>query len=204
MFKSRQNKFNFFFNEVCGGNWQVTLDVGVADVEFSSYDNFLEKYCPCPDKLTALSIYPLEHFKANYPEIKTVVYSGGRFPFSDNSFDVIHCNAVIEHVGDFEKQVEFVKEISRCSNRFYLTTPSKLFPFEMHTNLLFLHYLPKYFFDKLLCALGKGWAAGEYMHLLSKSDLYKILNKAQISNARIITKRFFGIPLHYCVVGIKE
>jgi ubiquinone/menaquinone biosynthesis C-methylase UbiE len=179
------------------------LDVGVADVEFSPWDNFLEKNCPCQNKITAISIYPLEQFKFRYPGISTVVYSGGKLPFSDNSFDVIHCNAVIEHVGDFEKQVEFVKEISRCSRKFFLTTPSKLFPFETHTNLFFLHYLPKQMFDKILCVLGKRWATGDYIHLLSKSDLNKILNKAQITNARIITKRIFRIPLHYFVIGTK-
>ncbi len=203
MWSSRKKKLDYFFNDICGGRWPTILDVGVADNEHSPFDNFLEKNCPCPENITALSIYPLEHFKMRYPAIKPVVYSGGKMPFEDKAFEVIHCNAVIEHVGGFEKQVDFIREIGRVGRKFFITTPSRYFPFETHTNLPFMHYLPKRQFDNMLKMIGKEWAAGDYMHLLTGGDLIRILRAAQVGDSQIFTKRFLGLPLHYYVVGGK-
>lgn len=204
MHKSRKKKLDFFYTTVCMNSWPKILDVGVADLEHSPFDNFLEKNCPYPERITVLSIYPLEQFRKRYPAVTPVVYNGGRFPFEDNTFDILHCNAVIEHVGDFKKQVEFVREIARVSRKFFFTTPSRFFPFETHTNMPFLHYLPKKQFDSVLTVIGKEWATGDYMNLLSKNDLDAIVRQAGVHKFRIITKRMMGLPLHYFVIGEKE
>lgn len=203
MARSRQEKLDFFVENTCKEKSLKLLDVGVADIEHSPFDNFLEKNYPYPENITALSIYPLNQFKRNYPSIKTIVYKGGRFPFGDNSFDVIHCNAVIEHVGGADRQVEFIKEIARVGRKFFITTPSRMFPVEIHTHVLFLHWLPKTLFDRLLGVLGKKWAGGDYMNLLSKNALQIIIKEAGVTNYRVITKRCVGLPLHYYVIGEK-
>ncbi len=204
MLDSRTIKLNLFLGLVCNSDDDTVLDVGAADVEYSPFDNFLEKYYPYPNKITALSIFPLIHFAQRYPDVTTVVFSGGGFPFDDNAFDIVHSNAVIEHVGCRDLQVDFVKELSRVGKRFFFTTPSRLFPVETHTNLPFFHLLPKQYFDSILRIIGKEWATGNYMNLLSKHDLEVILRSAGVSKFRIITKRMLGFPLHYIVVGEKE
>lgn len=204
MSRSRTEKLDLFLNCVCNSKQNTILDVGAADIEYSPFDNFLEKHYPHPEKITALSIYPLTHFSQRYPDVSTVVFQGGKFPFEDNAFDVVHSNAVIEHVGGKDKQVEFVKELARVGNRFFFTTPSRYFPFETHTNVPFFHYLPKRNFDCFLRVIGKEWATGDYMNLLSKYDLENILLLAGVRKFKIITKRMLGLPLHYFVIGEKE
>lgn len=201
MLRSRKSKLSFFMERVCGGRWPAMLDVGVADREYSPFDNFLEKNCPHPERLAVLSIRSLDEFRKRYPLIRAVVYNGGKFPFEDNAFEVVHCNAVLEHVGDAEEQVAFVREIARVGRRFFLTTPSRRFPIEMHTNLPMVHYLPKSAQDRILRLLGKGWATGDYMYLLSKRELDAIVRNAGVRDYQIITRRLLGMPLHYFVIG---
>jgi len=204
MYRSRSDKLKLFLNDVCSSDSNKVLDVGAADVEYSPFDNFLEKYYPHPEKITALSIFPLVHFSQRYPSVSAVVYQGGRFPFEDNSFDVVHSNAVIEHVGSRDKQIDFVKELARVGKKFFFTTPSRHFIFETHTNIPFFHFLPKHFFDRLLLLLGKEWASGDYMNLLSRKDVEVLMRKACVHKFKIITKRMMGLPLHYFVIGEKE
>ena len=65
-----------------------------------------------------------------------------RCPFDDGSFDVVFSNAVIEHVGDRERQGQLVREALRVGRRVFLTTPNRWFPVEVHTRLPFVHWLP--------------------------------------------------------------
>ncbi len=58
------------------------------------------------------------------------------------SFDVVFSNAVIEHVGDRERQEALVREALRVGRRVFVTTPNRWFPIEVHTRLPFVHWLP--------------------------------------------------------------
>ena len=102
---------------------------------------------------------------------------------------MIHSNAVIEHVGNRERQLDFINEIARCGERFYFSTPAREFFIEIHTNRPIIHWLPKTACDFLLIKSGKAWAAGNYMHLLTKPALHKLMQQAQINEYQIITHR---------------
>lgn len=143
MIKSREKKYQQFLSLTKPSNEARLLDVGVADQEYSPVDNYLEKKYPYPHNITALSICTLEEFQKRYPQIETVSYQGGKFPFRDKEFDIIFSNAVIEHVGSFQQQLLFLKEISRVGYQFFFTTPAREFPIEMHTNYPFIHWFSK-------------------------------------------------------------
>ena len=157
MSKSRQRKYNEFIKLASLNSKSTILDVGVTNREFSPHDNYLEKTYPHQSQITALSILDLNEFRNRYPNVKAVTYAGGRFPFPDKQFSAVHSNAVIEHVGNNEKQLEFIKEIARCGQKFYFSTPAKEFLFEMHTNYPLIHWFPKPIFNFLVSKLGKSW-----------------------------------------------
>ena len=79
-------------------------------------------------------------------------YSGGRFPFDDNSFDYVICTHVIEHVLD---PVLFISELLRVGGgrgyiEYPLATYEYLYNFDVHLQFVKydfinkkLKYLPK-------------------------------------------------------------
>lgn len=201
MAKSRENKYQEFIRLAALKNKDTILDVGAADEEYSPYDNYLEKRFLNHSQITALSLHDMDIFKSRYPDIGVVTYPGGKFPFKDKQFTAVHSNAVIEHVGDDDKQIEFIKELSRCGEKFYFSTPAKEFPFEIHTNYPFIHWLPKSFFDPIVKRLRKGWASGDYMYLLSKRRLRSLVQRAGIEKYVINTHKIGFFPYQYTVFG---
>lgn len=87
---------------------------------------------------------------------------GRNLPFEADTFDLVFSNAVIEHVGEMEDQVKFIKEHDRVGKNWILTTPNRLFPIEGHTHVLFIHMRGK-------------WKHPSFTRLLSKRDLLDIL-----------------------------
>lgn len=177
-----------------------TLDVGYSDREWSEGDNYLEKHYPWPHNLTALGIEEPTLFADRYPDVTVVKYPGDVFPFDDDSFDIVWSNATIEHVGGRADQVRFAAELARVGRRVFFTTPNRHFPIEVHTRTPFLHWLPKAWFDRYLHRTKNGWAAGDYMRLLSARELRSILAEAGVTNYKLIRNRVGPFTLDFVVV----
>ena len=201
---NRRRKWKLFWEIIKPRPEEKILDVGFSEIEYSPTDNFLEKNYPYLEQVTALSVDLPKEFSRRYPRAKAVVYDGREFPFPDNSFDVSWSNAVLEHVGGRESQTRFLKEIYRVSRRAFITTPNRFFPFEIHTRVPLLHlFLSKKLFDKFLCFVGKQWAAGDYLNLLSESQLRRLLSAAGVKNYKIIKNKLLGFTLDFVVVWNK-
>ena len=127
-------------------------------------------------------------------------YDGGVFPFKDKEFDVCWSNAVLEHVGGWGEQKLFLKEIKRVSRAAFITTPNRYFPFELHTRIFLLHYLPKRIFDKFLIKVGKKWASGDYLNLLSSTTLDNLLKECGFSGYKIIRNRVLWFTVNFMVI----
>lgn len=202
--RSRRQKYSEFIATLKPLKTDSIVDVGVNDEEYSANDNYLEKHYPYPERITAVSQQSLDYFSARYPKVTAVVGDGLKLPFPDRNFDIAFSNAVIEHVGGRDQQLRFVRELKRVAGRGYITTPNRHFPIEVHTRIPLLHLLlPKRLFDRFLTFIGKGWAAGDYMNLLSRRDLEALLAAASITNYRITSNRIAGIPLTYTVTWSK-
>lgn len=202
--RQRARKFQQFLDLVGPKPDETILDVGVNDEEYSANDNYLEKYYAHPENITAVSRESLDHFSVRYPQVRAVIADGTRLPFADDEFDIAYSNAVIEHVGGYDAQVSFLRELMRVSRRGYLTTPNRYFPVEVHTRVPLLHLLlSKHQFDALLRRIGKGWATGDYMHLLSRKDLAEVFRAAGITEYRVIPNRFLGLTMTFTVMWEK-
>jgi SAM-dependent methyltransferase len=220
---NRQRKWQLFMSEIQPTAQITVLDVGFSEEEYSDTDNFLEKHYPYIEQLTALSIETPDLYlharkdshleiqeevimskrqsaSKRYPQLNVVTYDGKIFPFADKTFDICWSNAVLEHVGDEEKQIFFLKEIKRVAKKAFITTPNRYFPVEVHTRTPLLHFLPKKIFDLYLHMVGKGWAADEYMYLLSLRDLQKRLKAAGITECKIIKNYWMSFVLDFVVI----
>ncbi len=181
------------------------LDIGVNTIEYSENDNLLERLYSYPANITAVGLETdWDEFRTRYPEVKTQTADGTKLPFSDNSFDIAYSNAVIEHVGNREKQLIFLKEMHRVGKHGYCTTPNRFFPIEVHTRIPLLHILlSKSLFDRIATLIGKSWATGDYMHLLSERELRALLEQAGITEYTLIKNRFFSFPMTITVYWTK-
>jgi hypothetical protein len=202
--ESRRKKFDQFLTLTAPQPGETILDVGVNVKEYSEADNYLERHYPHPEKITAIGMQDMAPFQARYPKVRAVRGDGRGLPFETDEFDIAYSNAVVEHVGDRQDQKRFLEELLRVAKRGYLTTPNRLFPVEVHTRLPLLHILlPKRAFDAVLRAIGKGWAAGSYMRLLSRRELSDLLNEAGFRNFTIHDNRFAGLAMTFTVVWSK-
>ncbi|MCU0679451.1 MAG: class I SAM-dependent methyltransferase [Planctomycetes bacterium] len=197
---NRQRKWRKFLVIAQPDHRLKILDVGFSEQEYSPGDNFLEKNYPYPENITALGIDRADDFKKRYPRVTTVEYRGGLLPFPDRAFGLNWSNAVLEHVGSREEQVLFLRELKRVGNKTFLTTPNRHFPFEVHTHIPFLHWLPKRWFDFFLVQLGKSWASGLYMNLLTLRQIKKLLHNAGIEEYCILRNRLLFCTLDYIVL----
>ena len=183
--KQRRNMFNVFLRECGLPNPVATiLDIGVTSDKSYEASNYLEKWYPHKNQITAAGIDDATFLEADYPGMKFVLADACNLHFADQSFDVVHSSAVIEHVGAFKNQVQMVSECARVSREFFfITTPNRWFPVEFHTILPLVHWLPKQTFRRLMEKTGRSFFADENnLNLMSRQDLLRATEMANIGN----------------------
>jgi SAM-dependent methyltransferase len=168
----RKKFYQAFMDEMAPASEESILDVGVTPDQSAADSNFFEKWYPHPDRITATSIEDASHLAALHPGLTFVQTSGDGLPFEDGQFDIAFSTAVIEHVGDREQQRRFVAELLRVSKRFFITTPNRWYPVELHTYVPFVHWLPQHQHQRVLRRLSKDqWATTENLNLLDRREL---------------------------------
>ena len=124
----------------------------------------------------------------------------------DMSFDLVHSNSVIEHVGDWARQKAMAATVQRLAPAYYLQTPYFWFPYEPHFRSVFFHWLPEQVRYRLVMRFALGFAdrkqtVDEAMartqsaRLLDKTQLKALFPDAEISAERIagLTKSLIAI-----------
>ncbi len=118
--------------------------------------------------------------------------------FRDNEFDVVFSNSVIEHVGDMDRQRCMASEIQRVARRYWVQTPHKHFPLEIH----FLFPCFQYFPRNARVRIANVWPLS-HAKMLGLDPIYELdhiwlLTRNQFSSlfpqARILTERVLGMP----------
>lgn len=158
--RSRERKLRLFVDELRPTPETSVLDVGADELGFGQGDgcatmNFFEERYPWPERITALGLHDGAGFRSRYPHIPYVQGDACALPFADGTFDIVFSNAVVEHVGGRERQLQLVSEALRVGRRVFITTPNRRFPVEVHTRLPLVHWLPDALSHPLYRALGK-------------------------------------------------
>lgn len=198
--KSRDDKLDHFYS-LCKTQSKI-LDVGVSEEKSLAnphLNHFLRTFRYPSEFYSGLGVQNLSGMSEKYPGKRFVQYQGEVFPFADKEFAWVFSNAVVEHVGGYERQVQFINEMLRVSGDVFFTTPNKLFPIESHTNVLFIHWVDSLFFWWLRLRR-KPWWNENTLNLLSCRDLTRLLKASKAKSFVIHKNRVFGLTMTFTVI----
>ncbi len=155
------------------------LDVGGGTGMNGEFIGLYQKF----DSVTVANLNP-PHHDAGGPRNIRIVNADGRFlPFADKSFDWVFSNAVIEHVGNWEDQRKFAREIRRVAAiGYFITTPNLYFPIEPHALLPLYQFYPERFKPFALRVSPGYMKEVERIELLTKKKLQFLFPEAEVQH----------------------
>jgi hypothetical protein len=118
---------------------------------------------------------------------------------ADYSYDIVHSNSVLEHVGSWQRMKEFATHARRLAHVYFVQTPNVWFPIEPHFLCPAFHWLPIQCRAWLLmkCGLGRyprapdidtAYKAVESVNMICMGQL-----KYLFPDATIISERYCWI-----------
>ncbi|MCB2112840.1 MAG: class I SAM-dependent methyltransferase [Parvularculaceae bacterium] len=117
----------------------------------------------------------------------------------DMSFDFVHSNSVIEHVGDWERMSMTADNIRRLAPVYYVQTPNFWFPYEPHFRCLFVHWLPEQMRYRLVKRMSLGFAEAKKTvdASMRRVQSARLLDEGQMRalfpEAEIAREKFLGL-----------
>ena len=150
---------------------------------------------------TKVCLVNLTAASTTFPGLEAIVGDARRMnQFADFSFDVVHSNSVIEHVGRWDDMTSMAREVRRLAPRYFVQTPYFWFPIEPHARFPLFHWMPESWRYRIImkrtCGfwqrqpdLGQAVKAIQSANMLDKKQM-----RVLFPDARIVFERFFGLP----------
>ena len=199
---SREKFFNHFIHFTEYNDDKSLLDIGTTPSLDSEQNIILEK-TKKNKNITCLSDQNCNILKKKYSNINNFIIGNGiNINLKDMSFDIVHSNATLEHVGSYDNQIAFVKEAWRLSKNYvFIQTPNRFYPIDFHTNLPLIHWLPKKIHRKILKFIGLNfYSTEENLNLLTESNLIDICKKLDIKSFKIIRHKLLFMTSNLILV----
>ena len=120
--------------------------------------------------------------------------------FGDGSFDFVHSNSLIEHVGRWADMKRVAAEIRRLAPAYYVQTPNFWFPLDPHSNAPIMHWLPQPLQRRMVSSKARGFYAkaaslDQAMQIVEGTTM---LDRAQLAelfpDAEILTETVLFLP----------
>ena len=202
----RRKMFRGFIAFAAPDPADTILDIGVTSDRGYDHSNYFEAWYGDKHRVTAVGLDDASFLTKIYPGVRFVRADGCELPFADGSFDYVHSSAVLEHVGDRQRQTRFLRQAWRVSRKgVFITTPNRWFPVEFHTVLPLLHWLPPQGYRAMLRHLGKEFFACEdNLNLLSRKILAGLASAAGLAEQTIDSVALFGWPTNLILCARKQ
>jgi hypothetical protein len=130
--------------------------------------------------------------------------------FDDLSFDFVHSNSLIEHVGRWADMKRVAAEIRRLAPAYYVQTPNFWFPLDPHSNAPMMHWLPPPLQRRLVSSKARGFYAkasslDQAMQIVEGTSM---LDRAQFAelfpDAEILTENVLFLPKSLIAIRAPE
>lgn len=171
------------------------LDLGGEPDYWRLFDRALLERC----KVHVTLVNP-QPFTVDDPMFEAVVGDACALDgFPDSSFDLVHSNSVVEHVGDWPRMEAFAREARRLAPRYYVQTPYFWFPIEPHFSSPFFHWRSEQSRARALMKKRHGFAerAPDVGAAMRDVQHARLLDKTQFRflfpDARHLDERFAGL-----------
>ncbi len=76
-------------------------------------------------------------------QAKIDLYDGTVLPFAQNSFDIVFSMHVLEHTKNVVQYLTELFRVLKPGGVLFLDLPNRYYPIEQHTELKYIHYLPR-------------------------------------------------------------
>lgn len=177
------------------------IDVGGVQ---SYWDNLIEG-----DRISITLVNPKPDLRAGDARFVSIVGDARDLSrFADDSFDLVHSNSVIEHVGRWPDMRAMAKEVRRLAPAFYVQTPNFWFPLDPHTRTPLIHFLPVNLRHRLHRSFALGWydRAADLDQAMTSVEDAVMLDATQMQqlfpDATIIRERMLGLTKS--LVAVRE
>jgi len=162
------------------------LDVGGTQI-FWERMNFTEE----PDvKIVLLNLSKVEVYHKNFISVQGDARSMDAF--TDQEFDVVFSNSVIEHVGGYNQQCQMAEEVKRVGKSYFIQTPNRFFPIEPHFLLPFFQFFPLGLKIFLVRHFDIGW----YKRTPDKQKAAQLVNSIRLLTEKELKKFFPGANIY--------
>jgi len=193
----RRHRMARFARVLDGLNGKRILDIGGSE-------RFWREW-PGAD-VTLLNVHFID--VAERPRIQADATSTG---LCDDAYDIAFSNSVVEHLGTWERQEAFAREVSRVAPAYWVQTPARGFPVDPHLMAAFVHWLPKRWQHRL--ARFTPWAllrgpdpqlrrhVVDELRLLTAGEVRRLFPDATIERERVLglTKSYVAYRLGHGV-----
>jgi len=169
------------------------LDVGGTPEYWTTFGQRLEW---SRLRITLVNVTELETPR---PEIVSLAGDARCMKFDDHSFNFVHSNSVIEHVGRWDDMNAMAREVRRLAPRYFVQTPYYWFPIEPHFRFPFFHWMPESWRCRIVMSRACGFfdRQPDVGHAISAIRSAVLLDRQQMQflfpDARIVAERVFGL-----------
>lgn len=129
--------------------------------------------------------------------------------FSEQTFDLVYSNSVIEHLGSYEFQKRMAGEVMRVGKSFFIQTPNRYFPIEPHFLVPFFQFFPHRLRLELVRHFNLGWYRKIEDPVLADRLIrsHRLLNESELQelfpNGSIYREKLLGITKSLTIHSIK-
>ena len=192
-FRARQRRFSFIREMI----ERIIARKGhcrIADIGGTQYYwRIAQDFLPRPD--VEIHLINLDHTPAGHGFVSVAGNACELQNLDDNSFDLVHSNSVIEHVGSWEQMTRMAHNVKRLAPAYYVQTPNFWFPIEQHFRVPFFQFMPEQLRYRILMNFNCGFGgqrktvsdamrAVQSSNLLETRQLRELFPDAQIKRER--------------------
>lgn len=159
-----------------------------------------------PKSLTILNLagdtQSVDENASDVERSRIISYDGKTIPFEANSFDLVLCNSVFEHVPVAERP-GLAAEIRRVGRAYVVQTPAYAFPIEPHLVMPIAHWLPRPV-GRFLSQYTPLAIFNSKQYAIDMFDEVYLLNRREVEQlfpeSSIVSERFAGVVKSYTAI----